>query len=409
MTFPPIAHRRSCSRASPLASRMGVTGTPAPVIGHEGAGRPTVSPITAETSCQCAVLRRRHEQSIGAEAHHDVEARHSRTCTDCRSATTARAATSCRSAAWRIACRRPESVDAGDERPADLRPERNTGAQARSEVKLLGKVLFKDGSVAQHTINVTIRGKPYVIFVDEGGSGGITSPAQLAAACAAGMPPFPMARIIDICDETNPKIVSRVMMEVHDPANCSAVLPDLVGPVELHVRQPLLQRRQPEERDHARVRLLQLRHPRLRHPRPAAAEGNRLLQSGRHHRPQQGLESHAGQQLGSGRARLVFRASAPRQEKRHTLDDVPGQRAAHAEVHQRRLAAPGKQYPSGTTELAKPRGSVEKRPGFAPRVFFVFDLRRIYFADQSPRLREQADRRRKTSSLHRVDLGGGIP
>ena len=95
--------------------------------------------------------------------------------------------------------------------------------------KLLGKVFWKDGSVAQHTIPVKIGGKPYVIFVDEGGSGGGTSATQLANACAAGLPPFPMARIIDISDETNPKIVSRLALEVHDPKNCAAVTPDLVG------------------------------------------------------------------------------------------------------------------------------------------------------------------------------------
>ncbi len=95
--------------------------------------------------------------------------------------------------------------------------------------KVIGEVYWKDGSVSQHTINVKIRGKPYIIFVDEGGSGGVTSPAQLAAACAAGMPPFPMARIIDISDERNPKIVTRIMHEVHDPKNCPQVTPDLVG------------------------------------------------------------------------------------------------------------------------------------------------------------------------------------
>ena len=81
---------------------------------------------------------------------------------------------------------------------------------------------------AQHTIPVMIGGKPFVIFVDEGGAGGI-SLAQRQAACVAGLPPYPMARIIDISDETKPKIVSRLGLEVHDPANCAAVLPDLVG------------------------------------------------------------------------------------------------------------------------------------------------------------------------------------
>jgi hypothetical protein len=97
------------------------------------------------------------------------------------------------------------------------------------QARLISQLLWLDGSVAQHTIPVRIDGKRYVVFVDEGGSGGITSPAQLAAACAAGLPPFPMARIIDVSDERNPRIVSRLMHEVHDPKNCPQVLPDLVG------------------------------------------------------------------------------------------------------------------------------------------------------------------------------------
>jgi hypothetical protein len=96
------------------------------------------------------------------------------------------------------------------------------------QVRVISKLLWKDGAAAQHTINVKIGGKPYVIFVDEGGSGGNT-PAGWAAACAAGLPAWPFARIIDISDETKPKIVSRLMLEVNDPANCSKVLPDLVG------------------------------------------------------------------------------------------------------------------------------------------------------------------------------------
>ena len=36
-----------------------------------------------------------------------------------------------------------------------------------------------------------------------------TAPRRLQAACAAGLPPFPMARIIDISDETKPKLVSQ--------------------------------------------------------------------------------------------------------------------------------------------------------------------------------------------------------
>ena len=97
-----------------------------------------------------------------------------------------------------------------------------------AQIKVISKFLFKDGSVAQHTIPVSIRGKPYIIHVDEGGSGGIFY-AGWAGSCAAGFPPFPMARIVDISDETNPRQVSELRMEVNDPAKCASVLPDLVG------------------------------------------------------------------------------------------------------------------------------------------------------------------------------------
>jgi hypothetical protein len=61
-----------------------------------------------------------------------------------------------------------------------------------------GWVAWNDGSTAQMTIPVTIKGKPYIIFIDEGGSG--------------------MARIIDIQDETNPYIVSYLRNEINMPA-----------------------------------------------------------------------------------------------------------------------------------------------------------------------------------------------
>ena len=37
--------------------------------------------------------------------------------------------------------------------------------------------------------------------------------------------------MIDIGDETNPTLVSRLMLEVHDPANCAAVLDDSTNPL----------------------------------------------------------------------------------------------------------------------------------------------------------------------------------
>jgi len=97
-----------------------------------------------------------------------------------------------------------------------------------AQMKYISQYLFNDGSVAQHTIPVKIKGKPYIIHVDEGGSGGLFL-AGWQSACAANMPLFPMPRIVDMSDEKNPKLVSRIMLETHDPANCSKVLPDLTG------------------------------------------------------------------------------------------------------------------------------------------------------------------------------------
>jgi hypothetical protein len=101
--------------------------------------------------------------------------------------------------------------------------------KANAQMRLISNLMWRDGSGAQHTIPVKINGKPYVISVDEGGTGQLNFAGGWATACQMGLTPFGMARIIDISDETNPKIVSKLMLESNDPANCSAVLPDLVG------------------------------------------------------------------------------------------------------------------------------------------------------------------------------------
>ena len=96
------------------------------------------------------------------------------------------------------------------------------------QIKVLGQVMWDDGGGAQHTIDVTIKGKPYVIHVDEAGSGG-NNQAGWTAACNAGLPAWQFARIIDISDETKPVVVSKQMLEAYDPKNCDKVLPDLAG------------------------------------------------------------------------------------------------------------------------------------------------------------------------------------
>ena len=104
--------------------------------------------------------------------------------------------------------------------------------QARApnaQMRLISFFPVRDGSTAQHTITIKIRGKPYVVHVDEGGSGG-GSVAGRRAACAAGWSPFPMARIVDISDEKNPQLVSKLALEIHDPARCDKWFDDLENP-----------------------------------------------------------------------------------------------------------------------------------------------------------------------------------
>jgi hypothetical protein len=99
---------------------------------------------------------------------------------------------------------------------------------ANPQINVISVLVWPDGGGAQHTIQTIINGKKYLIHVDEAGSGG-NSPAGWAAACAAGFPPWNMARIIDITDEKNPVIVAKTQLEMNDPKNCNQVLPDLAG------------------------------------------------------------------------------------------------------------------------------------------------------------------------------------
>jgi hypothetical protein len=85
-------------------------------------------------------------------------------------------------------------------------------------------LIWQDGSAAQQTLPVTYNGRPYLVVTDELGSGGTVGGKPLA--CAQGLPPFGFTRIIDISDETRPMTIAKLMLEVHDPANCPFTLND---------------------------------------------------------------------------------------------------------------------------------------------------------------------------------------
>ncbi len=96
-------------------------------------------------------------------------------------------------------------------------------------IKPISTALYKDGSVAQLTIPVKIGGKPYVVMVDEAGAGGLSNTANAQLACDLGLLAFPVARLFDISDETKPKEVAKVTLEMHKTENCAKVIPDIAG------------------------------------------------------------------------------------------------------------------------------------------------------------------------------------
>ena len=99
------------------------------------------------------------------------------------------------------------------------------------QIRIISKLFWADQGQSESMIPVKIKGHPYLISTDEaGGAGGA---GGWAAACARGASAFGYPQIIDVADETNPKIIAKLRLEVSDPANCEALRletpPDVPG------------------------------------------------------------------------------------------------------------------------------------------------------------------------------------
>jgi hypothetical protein len=70
----------------------------------------------------------------------------------------------------------------------------------------VARLKWKSMSIPQNAIPITIGGHPYAVEIDEFGT-----QSQVGA-----------GRIIDIADETKPRVVSNLRLEVHEPANFAA-------------------------------------------------------------------------------------------------------------------------------------------------------------------------------------------
>jgi hypothetical protein len=91
------------------------------------------------------------------------------------------------------------------------------------QIRVVSTMFWDDGGTAQSTLLVHYKGRPHIIFADEAAGPSGAEGGRLNA-CAVGLPPSGFTRIIDISDEKNPKLVSKLMLEAHDPANCPELL-----------------------------------------------------------------------------------------------------------------------------------------------------------------------------------------
>jgi hypothetical protein len=90
------------------------------------------------------------------------------------------------------------------------------------QVRQVGSLTWPTLTIPQNAIPITIKGKPYVVEVDEysrSSEGGDVIVAAHGDVVGA-------ARIIDISDETKPVVVSDLRLEVHQPENREAIADD---------------------------------------------------------------------------------------------------------------------------------------------------------------------------------------
>ncbi|HEX8103143.1 MAG TPA: hypothetical protein VF533_11045 [Solirubrobacteraceae bacterium] len=88
------------------------------------------------------------------------------------------------------------------------------------QVREIGRLTWPNMTIPQIAIPVTIKGKPYLVEVDE------FSADPDNESVAANGPRVGAARIIDISDERKPFVVSNIRLAVHQPENRAAIAND---------------------------------------------------------------------------------------------------------------------------------------------------------------------------------------
>lgn len=105
--------------------------------------------------------------------------------------------------------------------------------QARTpnaKFRVISSLFWDDAHMSSLLTPFRSNGRSYLLASDAAGAIGMYLPPPNNA-CDSGRPGNGFSRIIDITDERAPKTVSKLMLEVSEPANCSKVMhdPTIVG------------------------------------------------------------------------------------------------------------------------------------------------------------------------------------
>jgi len=100
------------------------------------------------------------------------------------------------------------------------------------QIRIVSTMFYYDQGTAESMIPVTINGHPYIITIDEAGAAS-SNMKGWAGACSRRVSAFGYPNIVDVADERNPRVVSKIRLQISDPANCAGLLattpPDVPG------------------------------------------------------------------------------------------------------------------------------------------------------------------------------------
>ncbi|HTL74921.1 MAG TPA: hypothetical protein VL654_01275 [Casimicrobiaceae bacterium] len=101
------------------------------------------------------------------------------------------------------------------------------------QIRIVSTLFYPDQGTGESMIPVKINGHPYIVSVDEAGAASGQGGWPVACTRQPAVGAFGYPQLIDVADETHPKIVAKIRMEVADPANCASLLaetpPDVPG------------------------------------------------------------------------------------------------------------------------------------------------------------------------------------